>query len=519
MEHRIIPPHAPLRSLFGCLLAAALLAVAAPAAAFDFDDVIRIASELASRPYRARSDALPEEWRKLTFTQHQAIRFNSERALWHRAGTRFEVGLVHMGMAYDQPVAINELSSDGIRRLSFSPELFDYGALKLAAPKSGELGFAGFRVLYPLNDRSRKDDVVVFLGASYFRAVAEGLRQGLAARGLAIDTAEASGEEFPRFVEFWINRPAPSDRELVLYALLDSRSATGAYRFVLRPGTPTRMDVRARLYLRQKVAKLGIAPLTSMYLHGENQPPPAGTLRPEVHDSDGLSVRSANGEWLWRPLQNPRRLLVTSFGQTDPLGFGLLQRDRSFRSYEDLDARYDRRPGAWVEPRGRWGAGRIELVQIPSPDETNDNIVAYWTPAQLPEPRKPLDVEYQLVWGRASDLPAPLVHVAQTRRIATNSAERKEKPASEKSASFVIDFELDPAAKISKDTIVQWMVSASDNAEIVERTLRRHEATGGWRATVRVRILDDKRAVELRGQLNAERMALSEVWSYIIPPE
>jgi glucans biosynthesis protein len=172
-----------------------------------------------------------------------------------------------------------------------------------------------------------------------------------------------------------------------------------------------------------------------------------------------------------------------------------------------------------VEPRGRWGAGRVELVQIPSPDETNDNIVAYWTPAHLPEPRKPFDFEYQLVWGREGALPAPVVRVAQTRRIAVSAVERKEKPAPEKSASFLIDFELDPAAKLEKDTNVQWIVSASDNAEIVERTLRRHEATGGWRATVRVRIVDDKRPVELRGQLNAERMALSEVWSYIIPPE
>jgi glucans biosynthesis protein len=245
---------------------------------------------------------------------------------------------------------------------------------------------------------------------------------------LAIDTAESSGEEFPRFVEFWINRPAPSDRELVIYALLDSRSVTGAYRFVLRPGAPTRMDVRARLYLRQKVTKLGIAPLTSMYLHGENQPPAAGTPRPEVHDSDGLSVRAANGEWLWRPLQNPRRLLVTSYGQNDPLGFGLLQRDRSFRSYEDLDARFDLRPGAWVEPRGRWGAGRIELVQIPSPDETNDNIVAYWTPAQLPAPRQPFDFEYQLLWDRENALPTPSVRVAQTRRVLLPATERKDKP-------------------------------------------------------------------------------------------
>jgi glucans biosynthesis protein len=276
------------------------------------------------------------------------------------------------------------------------------------------------------------------------------------------------------------------------------------------------MDVRARIYLRENVAKLGLAPLTSMFFYGENQPPATAGLRPEVHDSDGLSIRSSSGEWLWRPLQNPRRLLITSFALNDPLGFGLLQRDRAFRAYEDLDARYDLRPGAWVEPKGKWGEGRVELVQIPSPDETNDNIVAYWIPAKQPAPKRPLDLEYQLIWGRESGLPMPAVRVAHTRRLQPTPP--KDKPAPDKSTLFVIDFEVDPEAKLP-EAAVQWQVSGGDNADIMERTLRRHEATNGWRATLRVRPLDEKRPVELRGQLNAEGAPLSEVWSYIIPPE
>ena len=519
-----------------------LLAAAAPAAAFGFGDVMQIAGELAGRPYRPRTAALPEEYRKLTFAQFQQIRYKPERNLWHRAGTQFEVGLVHMGNAFDHPVTVNELSSDGVRRLVFDPEHFDYGGLKLPPLKTGELAFAGFRVYFPLNDRARKDEVVAFLGASYFRALAAGLRYGLSARGLAIDTGEASGEEFPRFVEFWINRPAPDDRELIVFALLDSRRVTGAFRFVLRPGAPTRMDVRARLFLRENVAKLGIAPLTSMYYYGENQPPTFPTLRPEVHDSDGLSILAANGEWIWRPLQNPRRLLITSFALTDPVGFGLMQRDRSFRSYEDLDARYDLRPSAWVQPKGKWGPGRVELVQIPSPDETNDNIVAYWIPAKQPAPKRPLDVEYQVIWGDDAAMPSPPMRVAQTRRLVTAS-ERNKSP--DKSMLFVIDFEPAPAdkaepalkkaadapkkapdpkkkgadAKKPAEPKVEWVVSAGDNGEILERTLRRHEATGGWRATLRVRIVDDKRPLELRGQLNADGKLLSDVWSHIVPPE
>lgn len=513
----------PVRSFLSrwaaCFLVAMAAIVASPASAFDFGDVIQIAGELAGRPYRPRTAAVPEALRKLSFSEYQQIRYKPERNLWHRAGIPFEVSMVHLGNAFEQPVAVHELSSDGNRRLVFNPSQFDYGSLKLPQLKAGELGFAGLRVHYPLNDRTRKDEVMVFLGASYFRALAQGLRYGLSARGLAIDTGEASGEEFPRFVEFWLNRPAPGDRALIIFALLDSRRATGAFRFVLRPGAPTRMEVRARIYLRENVAKLGIAPLTSMYFYGENQPSATPMLRPEVHDSDGLSIHSSSGEWLWRPLQNPRRLLITSYALTDPLGFGLLQRDRNFRAYEDLDARYDLRPGAWVEPKGNWGAGRVELVQIPSPDENNDNIVAYWIPAKQPAPKRPLDIEYELTWGRDPDLPRPALRVVQTRRLqSAAAAERKDRAATDKSMLFVIDFAPDPAAKLPQ-VAAQWQVSGGDNAEIIERTLRRNEAIGGWRATLRVRALDEKRPIELRGQLNAGSVPLSEVWSYIVPPD
>jgi len=488
------------------------------AGAADFGQVMQMAGELASRPHKPAPASAPEELRKLTFQQHQLIRMKPERALWHRARTQFELSFVHMGMAFDRPVRINEVSSDGVRRIVFDPQAFDYGNLTLGPLNGPEMGFAGLRVHFPLHAKEPKDEVLVFLGASYFRALAAGLRFGLAARGVAIDTGESSGEEFPRFVEFWINRPAPGDQQLVIHALLDSRRVTGAYRFVLKPGAPTRMEVKARLFLREKVSKLGIAPFTSMYLYGENQPAALGSIRPEVHDSDGLSIQSSAGEWLWRPLVNPRRLLITSFALTDPLGFGLMQRDRAFRSYEDLDARFDLKPSAWVVPSGKWGPGRVELVQIPSPDETNDNIVAYWIPATQPPVRKPFDIEYELLWGQPASLPAPPVRVTQTRRLPSPSSERRDKNA-ERSILLAIDFEpLDPE-RVPSDLNPSWAVSSSDNGEIIERSLRRHEATGGWRATVRVRQQDEKRPVELRGQLNAGAHALSEVWSYIVPPE
>ena len=74
---------------------------------------------------------------------------------------------------------------------------------------------------------------------------------GLSARGLAIDTAESWGEEFPWFREFWLVTPAPNAKELTIYALLDSPRVTGAYRFAVEPGEQTRVDVECRLFLRE----------------------------------------------------------------------------------------------------------------------------------------------------------------------------------------------------------------------------------------------------------------------------
>jgi periplasmic glucans biosynthesis protein len=409
-------------------------------------------------------------------------------------------------------VKINEVNAQGVREIAFDPDDFDYGANKIDASKLRGLGFAGFRVHYALNAPKYKDEVLVFLGASYFRALGKGQLYGISARGLAVDTAVPSGEEFPRFVEFWIERPAAQAKELVVYALLDSRRLAGAYRFVVKPGVETSVDVKARLFLREAVEKLGLAPLTSMFFFGENQRPPYEDYRPEVHDSDGLSVRAGNGEWIWRPLVNPRRLLVTSFASANPAGFGLMQRDRDYRHYEDTEVRHEMRPSVWVEPKGKWGAGRVELVQIPAPDETNDNIVAYWVPDAAPAPKDPFDFEYRLLWQKDAETRPPLAWVAQTRR----GRGYMRKP--DASISFVVDFRGPVLDKLPADAKPEALVTADSNAEILERNAYRNEVTGGWRMTVRLRRIDDTKPVELRGLLRNGDQPLSETWSYVLPP-
>ena len=493
------------------LLAAAL--VSGHAGAFAFDDVARLAAQRAAEPYKVRADKLPASLERLDYDHFRDIRFKPARMLWRAEGLPFEIAFFHEGLNFRDPVRINELVGNAVREVRFNPDQFDYGANDIDPREMSGLGFAGFRVHYAINTPKYKDEIVVFLGASYFRALGKGQRYGISARGLAVDTALASGEEFPRFVEFWLKRPAPNATELTVFALLDSKRVTGAYRFVVRPGTDTAMDIRARLYLRENVSKPGLAPLTTMFFFGENQRAARADYRPEVHDSDGLSIASGTGEWIWRPLVNPKRLLVTSFALSNPAGFGLMQRDRDFEHYEDLEARYDLRPSVWIEPRGTWGSGRVELVQIPSPDETNDNIVAYWVPDRAPMPREPYDFEYRLRWQKDDWARPSTSWVTQTRR--GRGYVRKD----DGSIGFIIDFEGPALKKLPPDAKIEGIASADANGEVVELIGHRNDVSGGWRLALRVKRKDDAKPVELRAYLRSGGNAVSETWSYILPPD
>jgi glucans biosynthesis protein len=488
------------------------LAAASVAHAFGFEDVAAHAKQLASNPYKPPSTDLPSDVEKLTYDQFRDIRYKPDRALWRSAKLPFELTFFHQGSFFKEAVKINELVGGIPREVRFNPDQFDYGANKVDPARLRGLGYAGFRVHFAVNTPKYKDEVLVFLGASYFRALGKNQRYGLSARGLAIDTGLNSGEEFPRFVEFWIERPQANATELTLFALLDSRRVSGAYRFVLKPGTDTAVEVKARLFLRENVSKLGIAPLTTMFFYGENQRSSREDYRPEVHDSDGLSIQSGTGEWIWRPLVNPKRLLVTSFSMTNPLGFGLMQRDRDFSSYEDLEARYELRPSGWVEPKGSWGAGRVELVQIPSPDETNDNIVAYWVPDSPPPPKQPFDVEYRLLWQKDAAMHPPSSWVTQTRRGRGYVRE------DDGSIGFIIDFDGPAIRKLPADAKLEGLVSVDSNATVSEMVVHRNDVSGGWRMSLRLKRQDDNKPVELRAHLRNGSQTVSETWSYIIPP-
>lgn len=483
------------------------------AGAFDLDDVAARAKALAEQPFQKPEGRQPKALQQIGYDRYRDIRYKADRAVWRKEKLPFELQFFHQGLYYDRPVRISEIDGRAVRELKFSPDDFDYGDNKVDVESFRDLGYAGFRVHYAVNTPKYKDEVLVFLGASYLRALGKGQRYGLSARGLAIDTGLISGEEFPRFTDFWIVRPTAEAKELVIYALLNSRRATGAYRFVLKPGSETLIDTKARLYLREAVPKLGIAPLTSMYYFGENQPADHDDYRPEVHDSDGLSIASGTGEWIWRPLVNPKRLLVTSFSMTNPQGFGLMQRDRKFERYEDLEVRHELRPSLWIEPKGNWGAGRIELVQIPTPDETNDNVVAYWVPDRTPAPGAPLSLDYVQHWQMDKDTRSPLAWVEQTRRGRGGYAR-----SADDSIGLVVDFVGPALTRLGADARVEGVVSVDGNGELLERTTYRNEVTGGWRVNLRLKRVDDGKPVELRAYLKSDNSTLSETWSYVLPP-
>ncbi|MFL6696323.1 MAG: glucan biosynthesis protein G [Vitreoscilla sp.] len=497
------------------LLASAALALASlPACAALFDDVAARARQLAEKPFVAAARpvaASPAGSDALTYDQYRDIRFRPDRSLWRDQKLPFEVQFFHPGFVNTETVRINEVTADGATHpVAFDMANFDYGHNKTPS-KALASGYAGFRVHYPINNAAHKDEVIVFLGASYFRAVGKDQRYGLSARGLAVDTVGAGAEEFPRFTEYWLEKPAANATSLTITALMDSRSLTGVYRFVVTPGQDTVVDVQSRLYLRKAVKTLGIAPLTSMFFSGENQPQP-GDFRPEVHDSDGLMVQTGTGEWLWRPLSNPKHTLTTSFAMPSLKGFGLMQRDHSYTSYEDDEARYELRPSAWITPVGDWGPGRVELVQLNTIDETNDNIVAYWVPAKLPAPGEPLDLSYRMRWQGNEEQHPPGAWATQSR------SGRSFATLGKGEEQVIVDFAGPALSALPADAAVKAVVTGVANVDIVSTNAYRNEANGTWRLAIRFRQRQTDQPVELRAFLQHGNDILSETWTHVIPP-
>ena len=475
---------------------------------FDYAWLKGRARALSGATYKPPVARLPAEVAKLDWDQYQAISNRKGRALWTDEKARFRLNFFHLGLNFTTPVHLHEIVDGKAREIAYDPALFDYGKSGLAGTRlPGDLGFAGFRVFYH-TDFVR--DIVAFLGASYFRAVGGEMQYGLSARGLAVDSGLPREEEFPVFTTFWFERPARDAGKFTVYALLDSPSIAGAYRFDITPGATLVMDVDAALYPRKTIERLGIAPLTSMYMHGENDRRTAYDWRPEIHDSDGLSMWSGSGEWIWRPLANPTRVRFNSHADENPRGFGLLQRDRNFDHYQDDGAFYDLRPGLWVEPRSPWGKGQIQLLEIPTVGETEDNIVAFWNPAEPPKPGVELLYSYRLYWGSRPPTATPLAQVVATRTGIGGIVGRKRKYFSWR---FVVDFAGANLSKLSKAKVEPVITASRGEVEIT--SARPLDSIRGFRAMFDLKLADDNpEPVNLRLFLRTGRETLTETWLY-----
>ncbi|SHH28588.1 glucans biosynthesis protein [Hydrocarboniphaga daqingensis] len=471
------------------------------------------ARALSQQPYKSHAGELPKEVAALDWDQYQALQFRNDHALWGEEALRFKAKFFHLGLFFKSPVKMYEIENGQATEIAYDPAMFDYGKSGVNGKKlPKDLGFAGFRLNFHTDDTR---DVAAFLGASYFRAVGGEWQYGLSARGLAIDCGAPTPEEFPNFTSYWLERPAKGSNTLTIYALLDSPSTTGAYRFLLTPGGTLVMDIDAALYPRKTIDRLGIAPCTSMYQTGENDRRMANDWRPEIHDSDGLCMNTGAGEWIWRPIANPRNLRFNAYQDENPRGFGLLQRDRNFDHYQDDGVFYDRRPSLWVEPKAGWGKGSVQLVEIPTNDETFDNIVAFWNPAKKPQPGEELLFGYRLHWGARMPSSPPSAICVATR---TGLGGVVGRPRQYFSWRFAVDFAGGDLPLISGKAKVEAVISVS-RGKVEITSARPLDDIRGYRAMFDLVPPDDSTTpIDIRLYLAANGQPMTETWLYQYTP-
>jgi glucans biosynthesis protein len=484
---------------------------APPQPQFGFEQVVNRAREISAVAFEP-GPTIPEALAKLDFDAWRDIRFKPDRALLAQSGSPFRMQMFHPGFLFTRPVVVNVVRDGVATPVPYSAGLFDYGKVKFEKPLPVNLGFAGFRLHYPLNDPRISDELIAFVGSTYFRLLGREQRYGISGRGLSIGAGVPGGEEFPVFREFWVEAPAATADRITVYALLDSASVTGAYRFHIYPDVDSVLDVSVTLFPRKPIEKLGLAPLSSMFFTGENDRRFHDDYRTELHDSDGLMIHSATGEWIWRPLRNPRQQAVSSFVERNVRGFGLMQRDRAFEHYQDLDLAYELRPSYWIEPQGDWGEGVVELTELPTADESNDNVVALWIPKTPVEPGREFSFAYKLTAMLDSADLHPggrVINTYQAKPKALGSGE----PVTDGARRFIVDFaggDLDyHLRQPDKVEIVPSIAYGRiDRAFIVP-----NRKTQGFRAFIDI-VVEPGQLAEMRAFLKSGEKTLTETWSY-----
>lgn len=472
---------------------------------FSEDWLKNHARELATTPFVPPQFKAPEELVRLNYNDRQKIRYRPDKAIWNDLPIPFRAQCFHVTGLYGEKSVKLHLVNDGkAREFRYSPSLFAFDGI-VAPDANSKEGFSGFRIHTPMNSPLVYDEYVVFQGASYFRAVGKNQNYGQSARGLSINTGPNLTEEFPYFGKFWLIQPKPNDQAVTVYALLDSESVTGVYKFILTPGITTVTEVVCTLYPRKRIERAGIAPLSSMFFIGLDKRRGFDDFRPQVHNSDGLAMWNGAGEWLWRPLINSKNIHFSTFVDRNPKGFELVQRTREFAEFQDLEAHYGERPSVWVEPIGDWGEGAVMLLELTTDEETRDNIAAFWSPKDGFTPGSAYDYHYRLHW--CLELPAH-------NNLAWVAAARSGQSWRPEAHFIVIDLlgaERLTSAKLSVDI-------GSNTGKISNAVVLPNPKTNGLRVTCEFEP-DGNQPADIRGVLVANDRQASEVWIYRWTPE
>ncbi|HZV21324.1 MAG TPA: glucan biosynthesis protein, partial [Hyphomicrobiales bacterium] len=349
---------------------------------FSEDLLDAAARRRADDPYKPPEKRVDEALAALTYEQYgRAISYKEEDAIWRKDGSSFWLEPYHTaGSFFAYPVELFSVEGGRAIKIPYISQSFEFNPPAKAPGSPAQSDFAGFHALTPIDRLGSFRDFLAFLGGTNFRSLATGQVFGVSARGLAINTGQPGGEDFPLFRSFWIERPKPVDQSLVIHALLDSVSAVGRFKFTATPGYETAIETEAVIYPRRRIAYAGIAPITSRFFFGPGVPPKRRDYRPRVHDSEALYIVNGAGEQIWRPLLNPERLQFSVFLDKGPKGFGLIQKNRSFTNYQDTEQQFEKRPSLWIEPLGDWGEGSVDLIELPAQEEINENIVCFWRP-------------------------------------------------------------------------------------------------------------------------------------------
>jgi len=472
---------------------------------FTFDELKRRAKAMAATPYREPVVRHGKILEAIDYDVFQQIVFKREHGLGEDGSVNFPVQLFHLGRYFKVPVKLHVLDRGQAMEILYRSNYFTFGESSLDKILPDDLGFSGFRLQH---GPGATTDWMAFLGASYFRSAGELNQYGLSARGVAIDPALPTPEEFPRFTEFWLEPGTPDSDEIVVYAMLDGPSVTGAFRMVCTKNQQILMDIEANLYARSDIKRMGVAPLTSMFWYAEHNRHQVRDWRPEIHDSDGLAMWTGAGERLWRPLNNPSSVMTNSFVDANPKGFGLLQRDRAFYHYEDDGVFYDRRPSVWIEPNGEWGEGEIQLIEIPTDDEIHDNIVIYWLPKEPVKAGSEWRYAYRLHWVTTEPYLSEVVARVSHTRLGNAGVPGQPRPKGGR--KFVIDFEGGPLKEVDKLDKVKPVISTS-KGRIENYYALQVVGTKKWRASFDLYV-EGEMPVNLRLFLKLGDRTLTETW-------